>query len=153
MATCVDGLIRDHAELRGARSEYGNAIPVWDDGFGPLWVYRDEMGIVGIVRAQTWHDALDCAYDELLKPIADDEIPEAYGFDSQAALDAAVALARDGRCEYPDLDEGYSYQSNSTGNGIVAPSYNEALDELTPALLARLGIVLDIVRDEDEDES
>ena len=122
-------------------------VPVWDDGFGPLWVYRDEFGIVGIVRAQTWHDALDCAYDELLKPISDDEIPEAYGFASQDELDSAVALARDGKREYPDVIEGYSYQSNSTGNGIVSPSYNEALDLLTDELAKRLEVEITVESD------
>lgn len=37
----------------------------WDDSFGPLWVVRNEFGIIGVVRAKTWEKAYECAVDEI----------------------------------------------------------------------------------------
>ena len=71
-----------------------------------------------------------------MTPIPDEDVPEAYGFDTLKELQAA---------EEPDLEEGYSYQPNATGSGIVQHDLNgEALDELTPALLETLGWTVEI---------
>jgi hypothetical protein len=63
-------------------SRHGYGIQVYDDGFGPLWIHRDSMGISGIVRAQTWEDAYSICEDEFF-PEADetiDELVKEYGF-------------------------------------------------------------------------
>ena len=113
--------------LVGVRSEYGNDIAFYDDAYGPLWAYRDDGGLRGLVRAQTWESAYECVLDEILKPIPEDEVEEAYNTEDQ------------GDAEYPELHEGYQYQPNATGTGIVAIDLNgESLDELTPELLAQL---------------
>lgn len=74
--------LHDDKQLTGATSRFGHAIPVYDDGFGPLWIHRDSMGISGIVRAQTWEDAYSICEDEFF-PEADetiDELAKEYGF-------------------------------------------------------------------------
>ena len=49
-----------------------------------------------------------------------DEVHKAYGFDTKEAFDAAHESAIEGTgAEWPELIEGYSYQSNSSGSGIV----------------------------------
>ena len=75
------GLITDEQSLTGATVR-GHALRVWDDGFGPLWVYRESLGAVGVVRAKTWEDAHSCVVDEIMgdADMSDpDNIPEADG--------------------------------------------------------------------------
>jgi hypothetical protein len=50
-------------------------IPVYDDGYGPLWIHRDSMGILGIVRAQSFEDAYGICEDEFF-PEADESIED-----------------------------------------------------------------------------
>lgn len=72
----------DDKQLTGATSRFGSPIPVYDDGFGPLWIHRDSMGISGIVRAKTWEDAYSICEDEFF-PEADESVAELtkeYGF-------------------------------------------------------------------------
>ena len=71
----TNSLITDEQSLLSAKSRFGHAIPVYDDGFGPLWIHRDSMGISGIVRAQTWEDAYSICEDEFF-PDADEEAGE-----------------------------------------------------------------------------
>jgi hypothetical protein len=74
--------IQDNQRLVSARFAHGTPIPVYDDGFGPLWIHRDSMGVSGIVRARTWEDAYSICEDEFF-PEADETIEELrkeYGF-------------------------------------------------------------------------
>jgi hypothetical protein len=74
--------LNDNQRLVSAKHSHGLAIPVYDDGFGPLWIHRDSMGISGIVRAQTWEEAYEICEDEFF-PEADetiDELKAEYGF-------------------------------------------------------------------------
>lgn len=122
-------------------TQYGSPIKYYDDGMGPLWIMRDSMGIVGIVRAQTWHDAYSIVEDEFLPTVEPTDIYEAYGFDSSAEFNARDTSKDDSM----ELAEGYSYQSNSTGTGIVVHDLNgEALDPLTVELCERLELVVTI---------
>jgi hypothetical protein len=73
-------VISDEQTLIGATTEYGTPIKVYDDGFGLLWVYRESLGITGIVRAMSYEAAWDCVLDEILTPITEEDIIEAYGF-------------------------------------------------------------------------
>ena len=57
-------MITDEQSLVGARSQWGSEITIYDDGFGPLWIMRDSLGIVGIIRAQSWEIAWEIAEDE-----------------------------------------------------------------------------------------
>jgi len=57
-------LITDNQSLIGAATRFGHTIPVYDDGYGPLWIHRNSMGISGIVRAQTFETAYGICEDE-----------------------------------------------------------------------------------------
>ena len=74
MKTLLSSLITDEQSLVSAsRNEY--AIPVYDDGYGSLFVHRDSTGISGIIRAQSWEDAYGICEDEFF-PEADETIAE-----------------------------------------------------------------------------
>ncbi len=78
---------KDEQSLESAFSQsYPGAtrfsIPVYDDGYGPLWIHRDSMGISGIVRAKSWEDAYEICEDEFF-PSCDlslEELKTEYGF-------------------------------------------------------------------------
>lgn len=75
-------LIKDGQRFNGASYGSGYAIQTYDDGFGPLWISRNSIGINGIVRAQTWEDAYSICEDEFF-PEADETIEQLqkeYGF-------------------------------------------------------------------------
>lgn len=126
-------------------------VRFWDDGIGPLWLYRSADGDMGIVRAQTFEDAYDCVLDEILKPIPADEVPEAYGFygpnkqDDLAIAETAARITN----EYPELVEGFQYQPNGTGTGIVSICLNgECLEPLTDELLKECHLHVEIEKGE-----
>lgn len=78
----VKPIIQDGQRLVGATHKSGFSIPVYDDGFGPLFIHRHSIGISGIVRAQTWEDAYSICEDEFF-PEADEtveELQKEYGF-------------------------------------------------------------------------
>jgi len=62
----------------------------WDDGYGPIWVYCESLGPVGVVRALSWLDAYECVIDEIMHDadtdyvteFEDDELPEGVYFRS-----------------------------------------------------------------------
>lgn len=167
-------MINNDQTLQGAISEFGNPIKVWDDGSGPLWAYQESLGIVGIIRAQTWEKAYECMLDSILEPIADDEIPEAYGLyilpDNEFAVEVKVWTIVDDvketrtafsneslaklyiqdiiKSQERDLIEGYDYQPNSTGSGIVLTDLNGSyLSPLTAEFVVKHSITLQIKND------
>ena len=79
----VTDLIADGETLLSAKYKgSGVEISVYDDGFGPLWIHRNSIGVSGIVRAQTWEDAYGICEDEFF-PEADEtaeEIEKEYGY-------------------------------------------------------------------------
>jgi hypothetical protein len=74
-------LITDEQRLTGAATHYGHAIPTYDDGSGPLWVFRDSMGIQGITRADSWESAWEICEDEFFPEASEtaEEILAEYG--------------------------------------------------------------------------
>jgi hypothetical protein len=74
--------IKDGDSLKGAKTRSGYAIQTYDDGFGPLWISRNPIGINGIVRAQTWEDAYGICEDEFFPEAGEtvDELVKEYGF-------------------------------------------------------------------------
>src|SRR5688572_29721892 len=82
MKTQTASLITDEQRLVGATSRFGSAIPVYDDGFGQLFINRDSMGISGIVRAQTWEDAYSICEDEFFPEALEtiEELRKEYNF-------------------------------------------------------------------------
>lgn len=76
-------LISDNQSLVSASMHDGRIqIPVYDDGFGPLFIHRDSMGISGIVRAQTWEDAYSICEDEFFPEASEtvEELRAEYNF-------------------------------------------------------------------------
>lgn len=130
--------LKSDTSLVGVRErESGFPVRVYDDGDGPLWVYATNSGpwmvTRMVIRAQSFEDAYSIAIDESTT-IAESDVPEAYGFDGpNGALELrhATERAEAGLGEYPDLQEGYQYQDNASGTGIVWVGYHESLRELT----------------------
>lgn len=141
-------LITDSQRLVSAKSRFGHSIPTYDDGYGRLFIHRDSMGISGIVRAQTWEDAYSICEDEFF-PAGDDEANE------EAARIAAMPEGAERNHEQACWDESYGYRPNGArqANGKLSHIYakdlnGDALDELTPELLAQLEITLEIENEE-----
>jgi len=53
-------------------------VRYWDDGFGPLWVYEESFGIVGVVRARTEEEAYLCVEDEIMDGCTWDEMVQQH---------------------------------------------------------------------------
>jgi hypothetical protein len=93
-------LIKDGQSLDSATGIFGYPIKTYDDGFGPLWVYRDSMGVSGIVRAKTWEDAYSICEDEFMSEASEtlDEIIKEYGFTCEhkkVVKDSSVLVSTD----------------------------------------------------------
>jgi len=94
----MKAIITDEQEFTGATYNSGYKIQTYDDGFGPLWISRNSIGINGIVRARTWEDAYSICEDEFF-PEADETIEEiikTYGFERKH-----VKIVNDGFGERP----------------------------------------------------
>jgi hypothetical protein len=135
-------LITDSQSLTGAKSRFGHAIPIYDDGYGPLFIHRDSMGISGVVRAQTWEDAYEICEDEFFPEASDtmEEIIKEYG---------------EQWMENELFQEVFGFRPNGArvkdtqGHGIYAKDLNgDSLEILTPSLLAELEITLEITSEE-----
>lgn len=145
MKTQADStLITDEQSLVGATSRFNSPIAVYDDGFGPLFIHRDSMGISGIVRAQTWEDAYSICEDEFF-PAADEEAGE------ESARIEAMEDGEEKNHAQACWDEAYGYRGNGRQEKDGGSSYvyakdlnGDSLDLLTPELLAELEITLQI---------
>lgn len=136
--------ITDEQRLVSAVSRFGSPYKVYDDGFGPLWIHRDSMGISGIVRAQTWEDAYSICEDEFFTA-ADEDAQKDYE-EIEACQDA-----KEKEHLQACWDEAYGYRGNNlrlpdgTLSFIYARDLNgDALDRLTDALCQELGITIEI---------
>jgi hypothetical protein len=156
--------INDQQTLKSAASEFGGSIPVYDDGFGPLFIHRDSLGISGIVRAQTWEDAYSICEDEFFPEASEtvEELQKEYGFRREhvRVLDPQGNFIRWDTTETPDpeawtenelFQEAYGFRPNGPngrdkiGHGIYAKDLNgDSLELLTTDLAADLGITLGI---------
>lgn len=137
-------MITDEQTLKGAKNRFGHEITVYDDGYGPLFIHRDSMGISGIVRAQTWEDAYSICEDEFF-PAGDEEAGE------EMQRIEAMEDGEEKNHAQACWDESFGFRGNSrqmpdgTLSSIYARDLNgDSLDRLTPALLGELGITLEI---------
>lgn len=127
----IDGL-----ELTSVKTFFGHSVPVYDDGFGSLYIHRDSMGISGVVKAQTWEDAYEICEDEFF-PSADED---AFAADWEEMNDHEQAC----------WNEAYGYRPNGQGGptpendrGVYAKDLNgESLDLLTPQLADELQLTV-----------
>ena len=138
-------MIKDTQSLKSAKFTHGTPITVYDDGYGPLFIHRDSMGISGIVRAQTWEDAYSICEDEFF-PAGDDEAGEEI--EQIEAMEDGKEKSHAQACWY----ESYGYRGNTRKmpdgslSSIYARDLNgDSLNRLTQALCNDLGIVLEIV--------
>lgn len=134
-------LITDEHVLIGAATgqQHGSArypTRVWDNGFGKLWVYRETLGVLGIVRADSFENAWSCVVDEILDD-ADPDDPDTYARSYDADADE-YELAE--CCHW----RGSGAPSNpKLTSGIAREDSNGSrLDELTAELATELGVVV-----------
>jgi hypothetical protein len=121
--------------LLSAHNEFGRTLQTYTDGYGPLFILRDSMGILGIIQASTWEDAWSIAEDEFF-PEADEATWEAIAQECDCAnpeelMDNAI------------FQDAYGFRPNGRnsgdkhGHGIYQRDLNgEALDQVTEAILA-----------------
>lgn len=99
--------LKDSTSLVSATDSSGNPILVWDEGFGGLWAVWIACGnfgfLRGIVRAQSWEEAFECAEDEIFE----DPDPETL-----ACYETRCWIAQELGGEYPETPEGVHCRSN-----------------------------------------
>jgi len=141
-------MINDEQSLVSARFEHGTPVSIYDDGYGPLFIHRDSMGVSGVVRAQTWEDAYSICEDEFFQ--AGDE-------DANEEMQRIEAMEDGDEKNHAQAcwDEAYGYRGNSrrmpdgSTSSIYAKDLNGgSLEQLTPELVERLGIILEIKNNE-----
>ena len=118
-------LIKDGESLVSARyKSSGTDVPVYDDGFGTLFIHRHSIGVSGIVRAQSWEDAYSICEDEFF-PEADETVEELvkeYGFKREhkkVVRDTSVLVAG----EHTGVGERFEVYPNDYTNGTLAPTF------------------------------
>jgi hypothetical protein len=75
----------------------------YDDGAGPVWIYQDAGGLLGIIRAETFETAWDIACDEVL----DDADPAIL---ADCMTDSGLTD------ESGELPEGFGFRPNGDGS-------------------------------------
>lgn len=123
-----------------AINEYGRELPTWDEGLddSPLFVYRESLGVVGVVCAMTWEDAWECVVDEILSD-ADPKDPDNY------------ARSYDDSADESDLAEGVYWRNNGVPSNpnLKSPMCyvdlnGHALDETSVEALAKMGVAISL---------
>jgi hypothetical protein len=114
----------------GILGDRRDVVRTYDDGFGPVFCYRDAGGLLAVVRARTWEDAWSICEDVI--------------------FDDADTGDLDGLTVGDDLPEGCGYRPNGgdpqlawAQTGVYREDLNgSALDLLTGPLMEQLGIAL-----------
>ena len=139
----VNVKLNDYQTLDAARGRFGHTIPTYDDGWGGLYIVRDSMGIVGIVRAVSWEAAYEIAEDEFFPSAGE----EAFEKDFDDMTD------HERECWH----EAYGHRPSGAGGptpeedkGVYAKDLNgESIDPLTFKMLDDWQITLDVSTDWD----
>jgi hypothetical protein len=90
-------------------------IDDWGGFDETILVIGNEFGFTHVITGRTESDAYEAYLDEC-ETIPESELWEAYGFESSKEFDDAFESEKGDR----DLADGYQYQSNSSGTGIVS---------------------------------
>lgn len=131
----------------------------WDEGYGKLWAYSETLGLMGVVRARTWEAAYEACSDEIMHGCTWAELLEecdlncaegcACNEETETLCDEAQERAE--IQESGNLPEGHGYRSNGepSNEGIHGEFYSydlngQALEELTPELAERLGLIVNV---------
>lgn len=117
-------LINDSQQFIGAKYHSGHAIQTYDDGYGPLWISRNSIGINGIVRARTWEDAYGICEDEFFPEATEtlDEIVKEYGFrreHKKVVRDSSVTVST----EHCAVGERFDRYPEDYPNGKLLPAF------------------------------
>ena len=112
---------RDQRLVKATRGSV--ELRAFDDGFGPIWISRNSIGINGIVRAQTFSDAYEICEDEFY-PEADEtveQIIKKYGFrceHKKVVKDSSVLVATEHCAVGERLERPEDYP-----NGALVPQF------------------------------
>jgi hypothetical protein len=98
-----DGIQCDSARFIGVRTPWGTMLRSYDDGHGPLWVYLESLGVIGVVRAPNEADAINAIEDEIQDDADPDYLKE-------------WAEENPTRVENGELPDGVSYRPNGAGS-------------------------------------
>lgn len=123
-------------------SKTGHPLRFWDDGFGPLWVYSETLGALGVVRAKSWEDAFSACQDEIMDGATFAEMVESCDLSAED-----IAEIESGG----DLPDGYQFRSSGEpSNGklhgeLCCEDINGcSLERLTPELAAALELTVNV---------
>ena len=133
--------IEDEQTIKSVKFDHGLDIRFWDEGFGPLWVYRNSLGVLGVVRADTFEKAWSCVVDEILQDVdPDDEDSYARSYDSNA---------KEGELAEGCHWRGSGVPSNEGLNSHLAYEdlNGSSLDPLTVEDAVKMGIVIELADD------
>lgn len=131
--TTTNELIQDGQRLISAKTAGGYEIQTYDNGFGPLWIHRNSIGISGIVRAQTWEDAYSICEDEFF-PEADEtveQLQKEYGFKREhkkVVKDSSVLIAG----EHTAIGERFEVFPDDYPDGKLRPEFVRWVTVETP---------------------
>ncbi len=142
-------IMPDEMKLSFTYGAQNHAVEYYDDSQGGLWLHLESCGnfmcIRGIVRAYGFSKALEITRNEFCQRVTMEELHEAYGLtaDEYAAVGERSKNNSFGDNE-SELIEGFEYQSNSTGTGIVWIDDNERLEPLTVELMKQWEITMHV---------
>jgi hypothetical protein len=113
------------ALLKATRN--GFEIPVYDDwdyDDGKIFVHRDSMGILGIVRAKSWEDAYSISEDEFMPEASEtiEELRKEYGYRREhvkIVIDDSVLAAT----EHCGVGERFERYPEDYPKGRLAPTF------------------------------
>lgn len=91
----------------------------WDDR--PVWLVEQASGNFGCVVAVVAERSFEAAYSAWVDEaptVPPEDLHDAYGFNTPQAYQDAVAVAEELETYVP-LADGYTYQGNASGTGIV----------------------------------
>lgn len=126
-------LIKDEQSLESAAYASGTSVSTYDDGFGPLWISRNSIGVNGIVRARTEQDAYNICEDEFF-PEANESLEELikeYGFKREhkkVVRDRYVTTSSPGL----NVGERFEIYPDDYPNGSLAPAFIRWETVVTP---------------------
>lgn len=127
-------LITNSQRLIGASTQDGYSIRIYDDGYGPLFISRNSIGIYGIVRARTWEDAYSICEDEFFDEAQEtiEELIQEYGF-KREHIKIIHPLLEDGSINTTVEKDATLYDYNLSGGRLLDGQFIRWETRETPA--------------------
>ena len=119
--------IPDDISLLSATAN-GKPLPVWDEGYGRLYAVLDNVGhfvsVIGLVRAEDWNEAYQCAEDEIFPGADEEELVEAGYKEGDDNLPEGYGYRGSGepsnKTKFPHI-HGYVYTVSLDVSNVVTP--------------------------------